>query len=552
MNFIDEIKIILTKATQLVYFEVDVNNLPFVVEVPKDRKLGDYASNIALQLCKMVKANPKLIAAKLVEKINLTNTSFARVEVAGAGFINFFAKTSALTNIITTINQEQENFGKTTLGKGKTIDVEFISANPTGKLHLGHAREAALGDSICRVLNAAGYKVTREYYVNDAGNQIHNLALSLQARYQECCGATGVLPEDGYHGEEIITIAKKLYSEVGAKYVNNNSKEAYNFFRSRGIEENLNQIKEDLKLFRVVMDIYSSEATIRSQGMIEHTLDIYKEIGASYVKDGATWLKSTDYGDDKDRVLIKSDGSYTYLVPDIAYHINKLQRGFDYLVDLLGADHHGYISRLKASIMALGQNPDVLSVDIVQMVRLIKDGQEFKMSKRTGNAVTLTDLIDEVGVDAARYFFVARSGSTHLDFDIGLAKSQSNENPVYYAQYAHARMASILKSSLELKKPLPTTPDLELLVAQQETNLLLTLQAYSDVINEAASTREPYKIANYIQQLAQNFHSFYNECRVIDADNLELSGARLSLVKATKIVLKNALDLIGVSAPESM
>jgi arginyl-tRNA synthetase len=286
--------------------------------------------------------------------------------------------------------------------------------------------------------------------------------------------------------------------------------------------------------------------------MIEHTLDIYKEIGASYVKDGATWLKSTDYGDDKDRVLIKSDGSYTYLVPDIAYHINKLQRGFDYLVDLLGADHHGYISRLKASIMALGQNPDVLSVDIVQMVRLIKDGQEFKMSKRTGNAITLTDLIDEVGVDAARYFFVARSGSTHLDFDIGLAKSQSNENPVYYAQYAHARMASILKSSLELKKPLPTTPDLELLVAQQETNLLLTLQAYSDVINEAASTREPYKIANYIQQLAQNFHSFYNECRVIDADNLELSGARLSLVKATKIVLKNALDLIGVSAPESM
>lgn len=549
MDFKEEIKAILTKAAGLVCFDAAAKDLPFTVEIPKDRRFGDYASNIALQLCRITKSNPRDIARDLVAKIALAETSFSKIEIAGAGFINFFVKPEVLAAIVPLILGEQDNYGKTKYGANKTIDVEYISANPTGKLHLGHARQAAVGDSVCRILAAAGYKVTREYYLNDAGNQIKNLALSVQARYQEICGAPSAMPEDGYRGEEIIAIAKKLYAEVGEKYKNNNSNEAYNFFRNRGIEENLKQIKEDLALFRVTMDVYSSEAKIRSQGMIERTLEIYQDIGASYVKDGATWLKATDYGDDKDRVLIKSDGSYTYLVPDIAYHIDKIQRGFDYLVDLFGADHHGYITRLKAAIRALGQNDDILSVDIVQMVRLIKDGQEFKMSKRAGTGVSLTDLISEVGVDAARYFFVARSGSTHLDFDIGLAQSQSNENPVYYAQYAHARMTSIIeKNTLELPEP-PTYADLSSLY---ETDLLLTLKEFPLVINDAAATREPYKVANYIQQLAQNFHAFYNECRVVDENNLVLSAERMRLVEATRVVLRQALNLIGVSAPDSM
>ena len=551
MNFTDEIRALLIKAVKNTCFEVDPEQLTFVVEIPKDRKLGDYASNIALQLCKAVKANPKLIATNLVDKIELDGSSFAKVEVAGAGFINFFVKTSNLADIIKTIFDQGSNYGHSDYGQGQKYDVEFISANPTGRLHLGHARQAALGDSLCRILSAAGYKVTREYYINDAGNQVHNLALSLQARYQELCGIPTPLPEDGYHGEDLIAIAKKLYDEVGEKYKNNNSRDAYLFFRNRGTELELQQIKDDLQSYRVVMDVYSSETKIRAQGMIEHALEIYKEIGISYVKDGATWLKTTTYGDDKDRVLIKSDGSYTYLVPDIAYHIDKLQRGFDYLVDLFGADHHGYIARLKASIMALGHNSNKLEVDIVQMVRLIKDGQEFKMSKRTGNAISLTELCQEVGVDATRYFFIARSGSTHLDFDVGLAQSQSSDNPVYYAQYAHARMCSILEATKDSKK-YPMPKNFALLTNPLEVNLMLHLREYPNVIVEAATSREPYKIANYIQHLAQMFHSFYNECRVIDEANPELTAERLALVRATKLVLASALDLVGVTAPESM
>ncbi len=551
MDLNKQLKELLDNTLKSLFIQLDIEKLNYVIEVPKDNRNGDYASNVAMVLTKELHKNPRAIAEEITKAIDLNNSNFDKVEIAGPGFINFFVKQNALTDIIEEVIDLKENYGKSNFGKKERYDVEFVSANPTGKLHLGHARQSALGDSICRILKAAGYHVVAEYYVNDAGNQIHNLALSLQARYDEICGLKATLPEDGYHGQDVIDIAKKLHDEIGSKYAGDNSPEAYQYFRNKGVELELEQIKKDLSLYRVNMDVFTSEAAIRAKGMIERTLDIMKEANITYEQDGATWFASTKYGDDKDRVLIKSDGSYTYLVPDIAYHIDKLQRGFDKLVDIFGADHHGYITRLKATIKSLGYDDNKLNVDIVQMVRLIKDGEEFKMSKRTGNAISLTELIDEVGVDAARYFFVSRSGSTHLDFNINLAKSCSNDNPVYYAQYAHARMASILKASESLKLD-KIDIDYSLINTKPEESLLKQIREFGNVIIEAAKTREPYKVANYTQHLAQTFHSFYNECRVIDENNLVLTKARLQLVMATKITLANALNLIGVSAPETM
>lgn len=550
MNISSKIRNVIVCALKEINEDIDANGLNFVIEIPKDNKNGDYASNIALQLTKIIKKKPREIAEDIISHINLIDNNIERIEIAGPGFINFYIKQDSLAEIISKIISKGDDYGKSSHGSGLSYNVEFISANPTGRLHLGHARQAALGDSLCRILEASGYSVTREYYVNDAGNQIHNLTLSVKARYLQLCGKEAVLPEDGYHGEDIIEIAKKLYDEYGDKFIDDNTEDTYWLIRNKSVEFELEQIKKDLLDFRVEMDTFSSESEIRKRGMVEHTIEILKFSGNVYTKDNALWLKSTDYGDDKDRVLIKSDGSYTYLTPDIAYHIDKLSRGYNYLVDLLGADHHGYINRLKASIMALGHNSDKLEVDIVQMVRLIKDGEEFKMSKRSGNAITLKELCNEVGVDAVRYFFISRSGSSHLDFDIGLAKSYSSDNPVYYAQYAHARMCSILESAKKLE--LQPVEVYDKISTTNETALLKILMEFEDVIIDCAQNRAPYKMANYIQHIAQLFHSFYNECRVIDENNLELTSQRLKLVQATKIVLANALSLIGVSAPQSM
>ncbi|MFA6935839.1 MAG: arginine--tRNA ligase [Bacilli bacterium] len=550
MNISSKIRNVIVCALKEINEDIDANGLNFVIEIPKDNKNGDYASNIALQLTKIIKKKPREIAEDIISHINLIDNNIERIEIAGPGFINFYIKQDSLAEIISKIISKGDDYGKSSHGAGLSYNVEFISANPTGRLHLGHARQAALGDSLCRILEASGYSVTREYYVNDAGNQIHNLTLSVKARYLQLCGKEAVLPEDGYHGEDIIEIAKKLYDEYGDKFIDDNTEDTYWLIRNKSVEFELEQIKKDLLDFRVEMDTFSSESEIRKRGMVEHTIEILKFSGNVYTKDNALWLKSTDYGDDKDRVLIKSDGSYTYLTPDIAYHIDKLSRGYNYLVDLLGADHHGYINRLKASIMALGHNSDKLEVDIVQMVRLIKDGEEFKMSKRSGNAITLKELCNEVGVDAVRYFFISRSGSSHLDFDIGLAKSYSSDNPVYYAQYAHARMCSILESAKKLE--LQPVEVYDKISTTNETALLKILMEFEDVIIDCAQNRAPYKMANYIQHIAQLFHSFYNECRVIDENNLELTSQRLKLVQATKIVLANALSLIGVSAPQSM
>lgn len=520
------------------------------IEIPKDKSHGDYSTNLAMQLTKLLKRNPRQIAEAIIEALDTKTANIEKVEIAGPGFINLFLAKGAMTSIIKEVLAQKEAYGSTDYGKGTKYNIEFVSANPTGDLHLGHAKGAAVGDSICRIMAAAGYDVTREYYINDAGNQIHNLALSLYARYKQAFGQVVEMPEDGYHGKDIIDIAEKIKSEDGDKHLNVEEQAALTFFRDKGKEYELQKIKDILNEFRVSFDVWFSETSLYEDNRVVPTIERLKEAGYTYEEDGALWFKSTEFGDDKNRVLIKSDGSYTYLTPDIAYHLNKLDRGYEYLVDLLGADHHGYINRMKAAIQALGYNADQLNIDIMQMVRMVNNGEPVKMSKRTGNAVTIKDLIEEIGVDATRYFFVSKAANTPFDFDIGLAKSKSNENPVYYAQYAHARMCSIKAQAAKVN--IECSDNYDLLVNPKEIELVKHINELRNVIIDSAINRTPHKITNYIQRLAQLFHSFYNECYVIDENNLELSGQRLALVEATRITLANALNLIGVSAPEKM
>lgn len=528
-------------------FDVEVDAASIVIEIPKDKSHGDYSTNLAMQLTRTLKNNPRKIAEALLENLSKEDADIEECEIAGPGFLNFKIKNTSLAQIITRVLKEGDAFGHNQDGNGLKVNVEYVSANPTGDLHLGHARGAAWGDSITRLMKASGYDVCREYYVNDAGNQIVNLGKSLQARYREFLNLPFVLPEDGYHGEDVKNIAIALAEEYKDTYAEENE-ENLKFFKQKGIQFELDKIKRDLNNFRVHFDVWSSEQAIRDEGKVEEALKVLDEKGLTYESEGALWFSTTKFGDDKDRVLRKKDGSYTYLVPDIAYHKDKLDRGFDLLVDLLGADHHGYIPRLKASIEALGNDSDKLQVDIIQMVRLVENGEEVKMSKRLGNAVTIRELCDEVGVDAVRYFFVQRAVDTHLDFDLGLAKKQSNDNPVYYAQYAHARICSILRQAPEMAE----ATEFELLTHEKEIALMKYINEFTNVVSDAARTRAPHKVCNYIQKLAQHFHSFYNVCKVIDMEHEELSAQRLALLKATKITLKNALDLIGVEAIEKM
>ncbi len=528
-------------------FEVELVLNDVVIEIPKDKSHGDYSTNLAMQLTRTLKRNPRMIADELLNALDYESAAIENCEIAGPGFLNFKIKNTSLAQVITKVLTEGDAYGHNDSGNHEKVNVEYVSANPTGDLHLGHARGAAWGDSITRLMKASGYDVTREYYVNDAGNQIINLGKSLQARYREYLGLPFVLPEDGYHGPDVKNIAIELAKEYKEKYAEETA-ENLKFFKEKGIEFELAKIKRDLDYFRVHFDVWSSEQKIRDDGKVEIALDVLAEKGLTYESEGALWFKTTEFGDDKDRVLRKTDGSYTYLVPDIAYHKDKLDRGFDLLVDLLGADHHGYIPRLKASIQALGNNPDKLQVDIIQMVRLVENGEEVKMSKRLGNAVTIRELCDEVGVDAVRYFFVQRAVDTHFDFDLALARKQSNDNPVYYAQYAHARICSILRQAPDFKE----ATNYELLTHEKEISLMKYINEFTNVVSDAARTRAPHKVCNYIQKLAQHFHSFYNACKVIDPENEELSAQRLALLKATRITLKNALYLIGVDAIEKM
>lgn len=521
-----------------------------VIEIPKDTKNGDYSSNIAMQLTRELHQNPRQIATSLIDNLDLEKANIDRVEIAGPGFINLFMKGDALTSVIGEVLEEGSHYGRSEYGQHERYNVEFVSANPTGDLHLGHARGAALGDCICRIMSAAGYDVTREYYINDAGNQINNLAYSLIARYHQAFGIEKEMPEDGYYGKDVIAIANGIKEEIGDRYLNDDSQEAYQYFRKTGVEKELEKLRNVLEDFGVHFDVWFSETSLYEQNCIEPTLQKLKDGGYTYESEGALWLKTTEFGDDKDRVLIKSDGSYTYLTPDISYHLNKLNRGYHKLVDLLGADHHGYIARMKAAIQALGYNADQLDIDIIQMVRLVRDGVEVKMSKRTGNAVTIRDLMEDIGVDATRYFFASKAGSSMFDFDLDLAASKTNDNPVYYAQYAHARMCSI--EEMAKKAGIENANHYELITHPKEIELLKHINEFRNVVIESAVQRAPHKIATYIQRLATLFHSFYNECKVVDVNNVGLSSQRLALVAATKITLKNALNLIGVSAPEKM
>lgn len=518
------------------------------LEIPKDNSFGDYSTNIAMRLTKQLKKAPRDIATQIVEALEAHTDIFSEVSIAGPGFINFRINQKHYANVIKQVIAEEKQFGSSNAGNGLKVNVEYVSANPTGDLHPGHARGAAMGDSITRIMNFAGYDVTREFYLNDAGVQIKNMARSLQARYLALFDVNIEFPEEGYKGQDIIDIAHLLKEEVGDKYVDEDLDKYYEEFRAYGLQKETEKLERDLKLFRVEFDVWTTESSIYAANKVESALEKVKASGNTYEEDGALWLRTTDFGDDKNRVLVKSDGNYTYLTPDIAYHQDKFDRGYDLLIDLLGADHHGYINRLKAAIQILGYNKDQLEVDITQMALMYKDGEEFKMSKRTGKSISLKELIEETSVDALRYMYVDRAPDSPMTIDLDLAIKQSNENPVYYAQYAHARMSSILAQGEKYE----IADEFDLLTDVKEIELIKHINEFSNVIADAAITRLPNKISNYISRLATLFHSFYGSNKVLDDKNEQLTGQRLGLVLATRIVLANALNLIGVSAPESM
>lgn len=539
------IEVVLKQKIQNAFAQMQVTLTleQIIIERSKETVHGDFATNVAMQSARILRKSPLLIAQELVKLIDMDGIE--KIEVVAPGFINFFLKADTLSRLVKTIITQGDLYGTSTLGENKRINVEFVSANPTGDLHLGHARGAALGDSICRLYEAAGYAVTREFYVNDAGVQIDHLGASLRARYHQALGKNTPVPENGYHGQDLVKIAATMVNEVGNAFLEDSPK-AMHYFKRRGVELELDKLNEDLKMFRVGFDTFSFETDVRDAGGIEKVLEGIRSY--LYVDEGATLLRTTQFGDDKDRVIIKSNGEYTYFLPDIAYHLNKLSRQYIKLIDILGADHHGYIMRMKSALQMFGYPSDILDVELMQMVRLIKDGEEFKMSKRSGNAVTLRDLCEEVGIDAARYFFVSRAGSSHLDFDLNLAKETTSANPVYYAQYAHARLTTLLESASDIALDIEGTN----LKEPAEKALLKHLGDFPNTVYDAAITRSPYKITAFIQKLASLIHGFYTECRVIDREQMDITSSRLSLVKASQIVLKKALDLIGVSAPEKM
>ena len=524
-----------------------INHEEINFEIPKDNSKGDYASNVAMRLAKELKKKPIDIATEIKERlINLEEIE--SIDIAGPGFINFWMKKDALSSIINTILEEGNEFG---ISKDKHLEkylVEYVSANPTGILHCGNARGAAYGDSIYRILKANGYDVTREYYINDAGNQIHNLGISIYERYKGLFGLDYQIPEDGYAGEDITQIANEIKDADNDKWLNIDSNEAIDAFAQIGKEKELKRIKEDLEYFNCEFDSWISEKSLYDNGKVEEVIKLMKEKNLIYEKENALWFKSSEYGDEKDRVLLKSDGSYTYMTPDIANHINKFERGYDILVNVWGADHHGYVARVKAAMKALGYNSDNLRVDLCQMVRMIENGVEVKMSKRTGNALTIRELIDDIGVDAARYFYISKALDSHLDFDLNIARSKSNDNPVYYIQYAHARISSLIKqANLNIN-----TNSFDKLTNSKESDILKQLADYPNVVKDAGETRSPNKICNYIYKLASLFHSYYGANKIVDKDDEQLSIQRLALAKAVGIILANGLSLLGVKAPESM
>jgi arginyl-tRNA synthetase len=474
-----------------------------------------------------------------------------RADIAGAGFINFFLKHDVIYDTLKAILHAGDGYGKAPFRQEDTVQVEYVSANPTGPLHVGHGRGAAYGSALVNLLRAAGFNVQAEYYINDAGNQMDNLAASVNARYLELLGKASEIPENGYHGHDIIETAQAIFDQDGDSYLHMAEAERLEIFKNRAYEEKLKALKRDLADFNVHYDYWFSERTLHPEA-IRAACSVLEQRGKIYEKDGALWLKSTDYGDDKDRVVIRDNGVPTYLAADIAYHKNKYDRGFKTLINIWGADHHGYVARVRAAMAALGYDPGKLEVLLLQMVSLFRDGKPVKMSKRTGQAITLNELIEEVGTDAARYFFIMRSLDTQLDFDLNLAKSHSSENPVYYIQYAHARIYSIYHQAQENGMSLDmdwSDVHWERLQNEEELELIKKMAAFPEEIQRAAKERAPHRIAHFAHELAGLFHAFYNHCRIIQEDK-ELEKARLALVTAVRITIANSLAVLGVSAPE--
>ena len=520
---------------------IDIKSI--VVEIPAKKENGDYATNIALTLTKKLHKSPLEIAEEIINNLP-ANDMIEETKIASPGFINFYIKKDYLLNQINIIIDKNKNYGRNNIGNGKKINIEYVSANPTGILHIGHGRGATYGDCLARIMSFSGFDVTKEYYVNDAGNQMNNLGISIKERYKEICGLDCNLPEDGYHGKEIIEIAKELYEY----YKDNKLNESVDYFRQQGLEKLLNEIKKDLDRYRVNFDIFTSEQSLYDKGLVDNVLNTLRNNDHCYIDEDALWLKTSDYGDEKNRVLVKSDGNYTYLTPDIAYHLDKINRGYEEVIDVLGADHHGYINRLKAAITMLGKNSDTIDIRILQMVRLIKDGEELKLSKRTGKTITLMDLVDEIGTNATRYFFASRSLDTAMDFNIDLALKESNENPVYYIEYANARICSILKKYNKniIKHDKYTTLNDE--AAYIILNKLIT---FEDVVISASLKKEPHQIANYVYELATLFHAYYASSKMITEDELATSE-RINLLIAIQIVIENALELLGIIPREEM
>ena len=524
----------------------------FTVEIPREKEHGDFATNIAMVLSKSAKKPPREVAKTIVSNFEIKDIPIENIEIAGPGFINFYLKWDWLHPVIEDIIEQGNDYGRVNIGKGKKVQVEFVSANPTGLLHMGNARGAALGDSIASILQFAGFDVEREYYINDAGNQIENFAKSLEVRYLQHFGENVSMPEDGYHGEDIIQTVNNFIAECGDKYLKVDSIERRKILVEFALKEKIANIEKSLLDFGIKYDNWFSERHLHEKGIVDATIEELKKRGYTYEEEGAVWFKAREFGDDKDEVLIRANGSPTYFAADIAYHKNKFERGFEHVIDIWGADHHGHVKRMKGAMRALGYSPDSLEVILMQLVRLVRGGEIVRMSKRTGNVVTLSEILEEVGRDAARYFFVMRSADTHLEFDIDLAKSQSNDNPVFYIQYAHARICSILRQAAdEGKYKNLDKPNLALLKEQAEIDLIKKLAVFPMEVSLAAEMRAPHRIAKYAHELAGLFHSFYNAYRVIVPD-VELSFARLALVRAVKTVIFNALKLVGVSAPERM
>lgn len=553
MNIIDQVKETLVEEIKASIQQAQLaEDIPEIkIETPKDSSHGDFSTNIAMVLTKIAKRNPREIAQAIVDHLDASKAHVKQVDIAGPGFINFYLDNSYLTDIIPEAIEKGDQFGRVAERNGQKILLEYVSANPTGDLHIGHARNAAVGDTLANVLDAAGYDVTREYYVNDAGNQITKLAHSIEARYFEALGdSSHPMPEDGYHGKDIIAIGKDL-AERQPELRELPDEERLKTFRQLGVDYEMEKLKKDLADFNTHFDNWFSETSLYENGDIDAALNKMRDHGYIYEADGATWLRTTDFDDDKDRVLIKKDGTYTYFLPDIAYHYDKIQRGNDILINLFGADHHGYINRIKASVQTFGVDSDRLEIQIMQLVRLMKNGEEVKMSKRTGNAITLREIMDEVGRDAARYFLTMRSADTHFDFDLELAKQQSQDNPLYYAQYAHARICSILKQAEEKGVAYDKDADFSLIQNDKAIELLKKVAEFEPTIESAAKHRAPHRITNYIQVLAAHFHRFYNAEKVITDDEAK-TKALIGLIEAVRITLHNALNMVGVTALESM